>query len=217
MKYSTIIFDLDGTLLDTSEGIMVGASYTVQKLGIAELTMDQQKSFIGPPLLESFMRECGLTKNEAEIAVSLYRERYQKKGLYEAKHYHQMEELLFLLKKKGFKLAVATLKMDRFAKEILEYFGLLHYFDSINGIDEKDTLSKKDIIQLCLKEIEEYDYSKVVLIGDSIFDAIGAKEAGIDFIGVTYGFGFKAKEDIEQVDAVFTAKSVKDIMGYLEV
>lgn len=217
MKYSTIIFDLDGTLLDTSEGIMVGASYAAHRMGVPELTIEQQRSFIGPPILDSFMRECGLTKTEAEIAVSVYRERYKEKGIYEAKHYHQIEDLLVLLKNKGCKLAVATLKMDRFAKEILQSFGLFDYFDSINGIDEKDTLSKKDIIQMCLNEMESYDLSQAVLIGDTIFDAVGAKEAGIDFIGVTYGFGLKGNKELEQTESVFIAENVKDIMRYLEV
>jgi len=215
MKYSTIIFDLDGTLLDTSQGIMLGANYSANKIGALELTADQQKSFIGPPLMDSFVRECGFSKSEARMAVELYRKRYMEKGMYEAKHYNQMKELLISLKEKNYKTAVATLKRDDFAKKMIKHFGLSRYFHSINGIDDKDTHSKSDIIAMCLKEIEQEDLSKAVMIGDSIYDAIGAEQTGIDFIAVTYGYGFKNKEEASQVRHVFIAENVNDIIRFL--
>lgn len=217
MKYSTVIFDLDGTLLDTSKGIMLGASATANKMGAPELTIDQQKSFIGPPLMDSFIRECGFSVNEARKAVELYRQRYNEKGLYEATHYHQIKEILISLKEKRCKTAVATLKMDDFAKEILKHFGLAQYFNSINGIDDKDTHSKSDIISMCLKEMEQNDSSKAVMIGDSIYDAIGAEQLDVDFIAVTYGYGFKNKEEASKSKNVFIAESVNDIITFLDL
>lgn len=211
MKYSTIIFDLDGTLLDTSEGIMVGASYTANKMGVNSLTSQQQKSFIGPPIIDSFIRECGFTTSKAREAVRIYRQRYEEKGLYEAKHYNQIKQLLVELKEKKYKTAVATLKRDDFAKKILDHFELSSYFDSIVGIDEQDTHSKAEIILKCLKEIGEQDHSKVVMVGDSIYDAIGAKQVGIDFIAVTYGFGFEGKHDASGCKNVFIAESVNEL------
>ncbi|MFB7138207.1 HAD-IA family hydrolase [Gottfriedia sp. NPDC056225] len=217
MRYSTVIFDLDGTLLDTSEGIMVGASYTANKMGGPNLTSTQQKSFIGPSPFYSFMRECGYTERKAREAVEIYRKRYREKGQFEAKHYEFIQELLVTLKGKGYKTAVATLKRDDLAKDILLNFELVTYFDSINGIDEMDTLSKADIIQLCLKDLQQVDLSEVVLIGDSVHDAVGAENVGIDFIAVTYGYGFKSKQDVIQSKNVYIAETVKDIMKYLEL
>lgn len=212
MNYSTVIFDLDGTILDTSKGIMSCVSYTANKMGASQLTIAQQKSFIGPPLIDSFIRECGFTYNKAREAVALYRKRYKEKGLYEAKHYNQMKELLILLKKKKYTIAVATLKRDDLACEIIKHFGLLEFFDSIKGIDYKDKLSKADIISMCLGEIGQDDLSKTVMIGDSVYDAIGAKEIGIDFIAVTYGYGFKSKESAEEVDNIFVAENIGEII-----
>ncbi|WP_088041601.1 HAD hydrolase-like protein [Bacillus sp. EAC] len=217
MKYSTVIFDLDGTLLDTSEGIMVGANYTASKMGVPELTSEQQKSFIGPSPYHSFMRECGFTESKAREAVEIYRQRYKEKGLYEAKHYEFIQDLLGSLKEKEYKTAVATLKRDDLAKEILGNFELSLYFDSINGIDEMDTLSKSDIILMCLNDLQEKDLSKVVLIGDSVHDALGAEQVGIDFIAVTYGYGFKNKEEVNTTNNVFIADSVEEIIKYLNL
>lgn len=217
MKYSTVIFDLDGTLLDTSEGIMVGASYTANKMGGPNLTITQQKSFIGPSPFYSFIRECGYNESEAREAVEIYRERYKEKGQFEAKHYEFIHELLVTLKEKEYKTAVATLKRDDLAKEILLNFELKSYFDSINGIDEMDTLSKADIIQMCLNDLQQNDLSEVVLIGDSIHDAVGAEHAGVDFIAVTYGYGFKSKEEVIDSKNVFIAENVKDIIKFLDL
>ena len=186
-------------------------------MGASELTIDQQTSFIGPPLVDSFIRECGFSENDARKAVELYRQRYKERGLYEAKHYHQIKELLILINENNCNTAVATLKRDDFAKEIIQHFELSPYFNSINGIDDKDTHSKSDIILMCLKELEQDDFSKVVMIGDSIYDAIGAEEAGIDFIAVTYGYGFKNKEEASQVKNVFIAENVSDIIRFLNI
>jgi len=217
MKYSTVIFDLDGTLLDTSEGIMLGASYIANIMGAAELTIDQQKSFIGPPPVHSFMRECGFPESKAKESVELYRQRYKEKGLYEAKQYYLIKELLISLKENKYKTAVATLKRDDLAKLILEHFELSTHFDTIIGIDDQDTLSKFDIILMCLNEIEQNDLSKVVLIGDSIYDALGAEQVGIDFIAVTYGYGFKNKEEASSSKNVFIAENVEEIIKYLNL
>jgi phosphoglycolate phosphatase len=215
MKYSTVIFDLDGTLLDTSEGIMAGARYTASKMGSLELSIEQQKSFIGPPVMDSFIRECGLTSSDARKAVEIYRQRYKEQGLYEAKQYEQVKELLITLKEKEMKTGVATLKRDDFAKSILRHFELSSYLDCIVGIDDQDTHSKSDIILMCLKELKESNFSKVVLIGDSTFDAIGAEQVGIDFIAVTYGYGFKNKQEANNVKNIFIAQNVADLINYL--
>lgn len=217
MKYSTVIFDLDGTLLDTSEGIMKGACFTASIMGAPDLTLDQQKSFIGPPIIDSFIRECNFTTSMAKEAVEIYRQRYKEKGIYEAKNYNLVKELLMALKEENVLTAVATLKRDDFSKEILKHFGLSECFNVIKGIDERDTHSKSDIILMCLKELEQDDLSKVVLIGDSIYDAIGAEQVGIDFIAVTYGYGFNDKSDAQDCTNVFIAEKIEEIYKYLNL
>jgi phosphoglycolate phosphatase len=217
MKYSTVIFDLDGTLLDTSEGIMSCTRYTAEKLGIEQLTIEQQKSFIGPPIIDSFMRECGLSINKAKEAVEIYRQYYKEKGLFKAKNYNGIKELLLSIRRENCKTAVATLKRDDFAKEILAHFGLYDYFNVIKGIDEEDIHSKTDILLMCLKELEQEDLSKVLLIGDSVYDAIGAEQIGIDFICVTYGYGYKNKKEANESRNVFVAEKVDDIISFLNI
>jgi phosphoglycolate phosphatase len=214
MRYSTVIFDLDGTLLDTSEGIMVGVNYTAEKLGLPELTSERKKSFIGPPLIDSFIREFDLSENKAREAVGIYRQRYNEKGLYEAKQYNRIKELLVTLKEKNCKTAVATLKRDDFAKQILSHFELAEYFDVIKGI-ENDNNSKSEIILMCLKKLEQNDLSKVVMVGDSEYDAIGAEQVGIDFIAVTYGFGFKDRTDVRNYKNILIAENIEDIKSCL--
>lgn len=217
MKYSTIIFDLDGTLLDTAEGIMIGANHTAILMGAPELTVQQQRRFIGPPPAESFMRECGFNEEVAREAVKIYRSRYKEKGKFEAKHYSNIKELLVSLKEKNCTTAVATLKRDDLAKEILENFELNKHFDAIFGVDDADTLSKSDLILKCLEEIGQNDLSKVVLIGDSMHDAIGAEKVGIDFIAVTYGYGFESKVDAGKCKNVYVTESVEELFDFFEL
>jgi phosphoglycolate phosphatase len=214
MIYSTVIFDLDGTLLDTSEGIINCVSYTIDYLDLPSLTIEQKKSFIGPPLLHSYMRECGLTEQQARDAVEVYRDRYEKKGVYQAKLYENIKPLLARLKRQNIKTGVATLKRHDLAIQILEHFDLKKYLDAIKGIDDKDSLSKADILNSCMKDLEITDFTKAVLIGDSKHDEIGADEIGIDFIAVRYGFGFQDDEDLENLRTVFKAMDVNQLTNF---
>ncbi|MCU9612314.1 HAD hydrolase-like protein [Caldibacillus lycopersici] len=216
MKYTTILFDLDGTLIDTSEGIIKCASFTLKKLNKPELTIDQYQSFIGPPLKQSFISLCGFNEKQANDAVEIYRNRYNDKGLYEAKLYHNMEELLRFLKNNQINIGVATLKRDDLAKKIIHHFGISNYFHSINGIDENDSYSKADIITICLNEIGERQHSKVLLIGDSVYDSIGAEQVGIDFCAVTYGFGFKNRKVANETKNVYIANDVAELKQFLK-
>lgn len=190
-KYDAIIFDLDGTLLNTSEGIVKCVEHASFTLNLPKLTMDRKLSFVGPPLLESFKREFALNEPEAKEAVEVYRKRYSSEGLFEASVYGGIEELLFYLKERGYLLAVATLKREDFAKRILEHFQLSACFDVIVGIDNDDSLTKADTIRLALEKIGVSNINKVLMVGDSEYDKIGADLVGTDFCAVMYGFGFK--------------------------
>lgn len=193
-KYQAVLFDLDGTLLDTAEGILNCISYAEANMPLSPLPEDRKRSFIGPPLLESFRREYGLSEAEGIRAVKYYRERYRSKGLFEAKIYPGIPELLHCLQESGCRLAVATLKLERYADKIISHFGLAPYFDCVAGTDEKGETTKAQIIKQCLRSLGTPPH-KAVLIGDSRYDYQGAAEAGVDFIGVSYGFGFRPDEE----------------------
>lgn len=195
-NYSTVVFDLDGTLLNTTRGVLKSVRFAIGEMGLPMLPDEAVNRFVGPPMQDSFVREYGLSKEEAQRAANIFREHYKTKSLLEAEVYEGIPELLALLKRQGKKLAVATYKRHDYAMDILKHFGIADFCDSMNGADNNNVLTKADILNKCLEEVGNPPRDSVVLIGDSEYDSIGAKNAGIDFIGVTYGFGFRTEEDI---------------------
>jgi phosphoglycolate phosphatase len=215
-RYSTVLFDLDGTLLDTSEGIINGVEHTAKKLGLPTISRERMFSFIGPPVLESFVREFKISIEKAKEAVQIYRTRYEEKGLYEAKRYKNIENILDSLKKIGMHLGIATLKRDDFAKKIISHFSMSSYFECVFGIDSNDTKSKSEIIKSCIVKMSQNEKAQIVYIGDSEYDAMGAQEAGIDFIAVTYGFGFKDAVDAQAWNPIAVVQSVENLLQILK-
>ena len=185
----SVIFDLDGTLLDTSPGILECVRYTADRLGYPALSMDQLLTFIGPPLKESFVRCYGCSEEEAAALTAAYRVHYREGALLHAEPYAGIFELCDALKKNGFQLAVATNKPNVFSEQILRHFGFDRYITVIHGADMEGKLSKADLIRRCVEHVGNGDPSACVMIGDSEIDAKGAYEAGVPFIGVSYGFG----------------------------
>lgn len=187
-KYQLVIFDLDGTLLNTSKGIYNSVRYAEKELKLKPIDDDLLKEFVGPPPKLMYMKHYALSEEEALAATKKHREYGRTKAIFEAQEYPEMKKTLMTLRNKGYKLAVATLKSQDIAETILFNFGLKEYFDCILGMDGEEKLTKSMIIK---KAIEKCECSgKAVMIGDSENDFIGANEAGIDFIGVTYGFGY---------------------------
>ena len=151
MMYNTILFDLDGTLTDPAEGITNSVVYALKHWNIEIADKSSLNCFIGPPLYESFSKYFNFSENEAQKAVEVYREYFSVKGLYENKVYDGIEEVLFLLKSAGKKLAVATSKPEHFAVKILKHFSLEKYFDVIAGATMDGTrINKDDVIDLPL-------------------------------------------------------------------
>lgn len=188
--YQCIIFDLDGTLLDTSEGIIKALDETIIALGYNDISLEEKMTFIGPPISQSLKRVYNINDDDAIYGLNIFREIYEKKYIYNAKLYPHIIELLdFLLNKKLY-ISIATYKREDMAKKIIKYFSLDKYFNTINGSDINNTLTKSDIIR---NSISNTSFSKedIVMIGDTISDYNASKEIGINFIGVNYGFGFK--------------------------
>lgn len=187
-----VLFDLDGTLLDTREGIIESVRYTITQMGYPELPNEIVLKFVGPPIQHSLMSYLGVSSEKAQVGANIFRDYYKTNALFKASVYSGIQTLLLELKALGFKLGVATYKREDYAIDILRHFGISEYFDVIHGADNENKCTKADIIQLCLKELGE-DTDHVLLIGDTDYDARGAAEIGVHFVAVTWGFGFKTK------------------------
>jgi phosphoglycolate phosphatase len=215
-RYGNIIFDLDGTLFDTSRGIYNSVRYVEDKLGLEYLSQEKLKLFIGPPPFESYKKLYGMNDSLAKAAVKYHREYAAMKGIFEANVYENIVELLNILKIKSYKIAIATLKRQDLTEKILKHFKLGQYFNTIVGIDNMESLTKADIINIALKKMNVLDKATAIMIGDSEYDAIGAEQAGIDFIGVTYGFGFDDKREVDKFKNIACFCTVNEIISLLD-
>ena len=184
---------MDGTLADTSLGILNSHRY-------AHLIMRRPipcdkvlKSVIGGPLLQTYQDRLGFSTEDAKTAVMLYRDYYKREGMYQATLYPGISNLLYNLSREGVHLGVATLKAEAFAIDMLKRMKVYKCFSAICGMDKDDTQSKAQLVQRCMRETSA-GIEETLLVGDSIHDWDGARTAGIDFIGVTYGFGFLQSE-----------------------
>ena len=214
-KYELIIFDLDGTLADTSPGILNSIRYARKMMDLPEITLEQMYSHVGPPMEESYNRNFGLTGEKLKQAVSYHKEYAMEQGYKEIELYQGVPELITELKKHGYKIAVATLKAHTTAVKIFESLSLTDKFDIIKGVDINSPMTKAQLLEYCLEQIGT-PKEKALLIGDSVYDAKGAQEAGIDFLAVTYGFGFKKGEN-EIPDCIAICDDVREIKKALNV
>ncbi len=213
-KYEMAIFDVDGTILDTTEGVLAAVSYTIEKMKFKKLDEEQLRTFIGPPIQESFAKAYQLEGPILQTIATCFRDRYKDFELLKAVPYEGIYEVFDALITQNIKTAVATYKRQDYAETILKHFGFDRYTDILYGADHENKLKKADIIRMCMETYGIHDKGRVVMIGDSSHDAVGAKEAGMDFIGVTYGFGFKSSSEVYQYSAIGSADSPKEILQY---
>ena len=194
--YPYILFDLDGTLIDTGEGVGNSVLYAMERMG---LTLPKDRStlgrFVGPPLRESYAEFCHLSPEEVQRAIRIHREYYAEKGLWECSVYPGIPELLARLRDAGRILLVATSKPEKFSVALLEKLNLARYFTFIAGADNDETgtdsprADKVGVIRYGLEQCGITDLSGVVMVGDRKYDINGANAAGIASIGITYGYG----------------------------
>ena len=213
-NYAAAIFDVDGTLLNTTEGVISSVKYTIRKHHLNRLPEDTLKSFIGPPIQDSFKKFYNLKEKEAQMLAETFREQYKNVDLLKAIPYEGIYEVLQQLKDMGIALAVATYKRQDYALKILEFFNFNKYTNILYGADPYNKMRKKDIIQKCLDDLGIWDHSQAVMIGDSDNDAIGAEKLGMNFIGVTYGFGFSTAKDMGNFRSIGCAKSPEEILTF---
>lgn len=211
MKYNHILFDLDGTLTDPALGITNSVMYALKYFGIDETDRTLLYKFIGPPLLDSFRDFYGFDEEKSKLAMKKYREYYVPKGLYENKVYDGVENMLANLKSSGKKLYVATSKPEEYAVKILEHFNLLKYFEFCGGSDIEETRARKaEVIKYVLEKCglsEKKD--ECLMVGDRKHDVLGAKEAGLDCMGVLYGYG--SRDELREAGAKYIVESVRDV------
>jgi len=212
LQQTIILFDLDGTLTDSAEGVILSAQYMQEKMGIPKWEYEDLRFIVGPPLMATFQEDFGMDKTRAEQALLYFRERYSTVGLFENKLYDGIEDMLSVLRAKGKRLAVATSKKQASAIRILEHFGIAGYFEVIGGDDQdakRDTKAK--VIDYVLDTMK-VDKKDVIMVGDRKFDIDGAHSLGIPCIGVLYGYGSETEFTAHRADyIVATPKDISDI------
>ncbi|MBK5200365.1 MAG: HAD-IA family hydrolase [Spirochaetaceae bacterium] len=195
-KYKVVIFDLDGTLMNTSPGIFTTANWTMKQLGKPiETDLKQLAKFVGPPLKECFKVTFDLEDELIEKACIIFRKGYEEHGKHLAIPYEGMADLLKNLNDNNIICSVATMKYESPARDMIIEQDLDKYFKLVYGSDFEGLKTKGSIIIQILNELQ-VDKNEAVLIGDTLHDLRGASEAGIDFIGVSYGFGFTPDYEI---------------------
>ena len=213
-NYKYILFDLDGTITDSALGITNSVKYALNKLNAPIPPYETLCKFIGPPLLDGFRDFCGFDNEKAHTAVNLYREYYKETGIFENAVYDGIPELLKALKESGKRVILATSKPEKFAKRILEHFGLMQYFHLAAGASMDETRNNKDaVIAYALKECDINDKSFAVMVGDRHHDIDGAKVNGISCVGVLYGFG--NREELEAAGADYIAEDINALYKIL--
>ncbi|WP_319378427.1 HAD hydrolase-like protein [uncultured Methanocorpusculum sp.] len=212
--YTNIVFDLDGTLTDPAVGIINSFIYAMEKCGITVPDRSEMLKLIGPSPVQSFQELYGLSHEEATTAVRYYREFYRTKGIFESGVFPGIEDLLKSLQEEGKTLMVATAKVEQFAETVLKHFGIAQYFTCIAGSNLANTIThKSEIIKAAMERCSITDLEHTVLVGDRMHDILGAKDAGIDSIGILYGYG--TREELENAGADLIAESVLDLKRIL--
>ena len=213
--YKYVLFDLDGTITEPFEGITNCIVYALEHLGIKVEDRNELRPFIGPPLFDQFKAQFHFDDDKARAAVAKYRERYSAVGWKECSINEGTEELLKSLKAAGKTVALATSKPEKFAEKILEHFGLAKYFDFIGGaeLNEAGRTKKSDIIAYVKENLGIKNPAEAIMVGDRFYDAEGAREQGLDTVGVLCGYG--SREEFEGCGVAYIAENMKEVLSVI--
>lgn len=207
MNCKSVIFDLDGTLTDSGEGITKCVRLALEHFGIPVKNLDDLRFFVGPPLRDSFVK-AGVPEDKVEEAIAVYRSRYTNVGLFENTPYSGIRELLEKLTALGYRLFVATSKPEEMAVRVLKKFDLFRYFEKVCGATmDKSRDSKSAVIAYLLAECSNGE--NAIMVGDTAFDVIGAAEHKIPTIGVSWGYG--NAEEMKAAGAVSIANTPDEL------
>ncbi len=204
-KYDIALFDLDGTISESGEGILECVRSIFIEMNRPLPDEASLAAFIGPPMYDS-LRRCGFHHTDADKGVEIYKRNFIRSGIYKNRLYNGLKEVLSALRKEGVRLAVATTKYQKFADKIIAMLGIEEYFDIVCGSnslaghmpdnDEKPRSNKIEVMQYAINTLRKSDDDKVVMLGDTKYDADGAANVQCDFIGCLYGYG--TKEEMEK-------------------
>lgn len=211
LKQSIILFDLDGTLTDSADGVFRCTRYMQEKMGMRTWTDEELRFMIGPPLQDTFRKEFGLSEDDTKTALQHFRERYFRVGMFENKVYTGVKEMLADLVTMGKRLGVATSKHEWAAVRILEHYGLLDYFEVVGGDNagEKRT-DKKSVMAYVLQKMGATQ-ENAIMVGDRKYDIDGGHALGIPTIGVEYGYG--DREELLAHKAEYIVKTPAELVS----
>ena len=231
-NYDVVIFDLDGTLIDSRIGIHSSVVHTLKEMGVPQVDQNLLSQFIGPPLIDSFQSVCGMSEPEAERAVAVYKDFFAVEGIKGFEIYDGVREMLWLLRASGVTMGIATTKDEVFAREIVLNADLLPFFSAIIGSDrEGRMLRKPELIAAALSALgvmtpevadsaesrespnDVANEPRIVMVGDHALDILGAKANGIASIAVTYGFG--SDDELRETEPDAEAASVTELRQLL--
>lgn len=211
--YKYILFDLDGTLLNTYPGVSNAVKYTLDYYKMPIPDEKILRRFLGPPLAESLKDVAGIKESEIPFAIKKFREYYIQKGVFEYEFFEELKPTFEKLRKMGITLAVATAKLEKAALMMLEHADLLKEFDFVGGSLESTRTAKTEVIAHVLNHYGITDKSEVLMVGDRENDVTGAKNNGIDCCGLLCGFG--SKEEFEENGAKYIIPFISDIFKIL--
>lgn len=214
-KYTTILFDFDGTLFNSKKGIISAVKYSLNHFGIPIPCDDTLQTFIGPPLVQSFQKNFGLSKEDSFLAIKKLREYYGDKGIFESDLYEGIDLILHKLKTQNLNIGIATAKPTVYTHQILDHNKLSHFFDTVRGSSlEGELYPKEQTIGEALNDFKINSYNSgakaaTVMIGDTIYDIKGAQFHQIPSIAVNYGFG--KKQDLLDSKPTHFVETVKEL------
>lgn len=212
-NYDAVLFDFDGTFADTGEGMFESIQCAVKALGFEPLDAETLRRFVGPPVFESFRRELGIDAEKADFAVAEYRRAYAENGIFKFRVYDGIFDLLRELNENGIRIAIASAKPQKFLVRIVAHLGIEDLVDYISSpADDKADPSKTRLINEAVYALK-VEKSRVLMVGDRHFDICGANGAGVDSVGVTFGYG--SEEELRGAGATFIAHTAADVRNII--
>ena len=215
MKYKLVIFDFDGTIADTGEGIIKSLVYALEKHSVPVPDEKFLRRFIGPPIYDSFINDYGATEENVFDFIKSYRERYFVKGIYECELYEGVVHMLKEIRKAGYLTGIASSKPEKLIYDVMNYTEITPLFDAICGVDldESKKKSKAELIMLCAEKLGVEDTDSIIMVGERFYDIDGAKNAHTASAGMLYGYG--SREEFEEHNADFIFGSAKELEEFL--
>lgn len=211
-NYDYVIFDFDGTVVDTGEGILKSLQYSFEQMGHEVPDLSDLKKFIGPPIHYSYVTFYGVSEDEVEEYIKKYRERYREIGIYECFVYDGVIETIKTLREKGVKIGIASSKPVKLIYDVMDYLKITEYFDAIVGtkFDDSNHPGKTDLVLESMKKLSDEDKKHTLMVGDRYFDIDGAAGAGVDSVGVTYGYG--SRKEFKEHGATYIIDNAKELL-----